>query len=577
MKTNPIKRIFAALAAGAVFAAAFTSCEKWLEEESFDFTQPDDIEDSDAGATQWLIGTYSKLGDNLFNSNTFPMVWIYDEDYLTGPDWAFGNIGAGNFQNNGYINGMWEGLYNLIHRCNYAAYEVGRMQHVDDRLRTAICGEMKFLKAWSYFQLVRAFGPVPLRKESISETGDRNVPRSSVGEVYAYIIELLEDAQTECYKNTDKDFVQGRVSAGTAVGLLAKVYATIASGAMPEGTRIWVRGGKPWSGEGTDKAYTDPQKIEYRKQRLAGYEEFDPQTYWELAYKKAEQVMSGEYGAYELVPYDRLWKRSERYNGEYMWNYDGFASDKRYCEYFSYHICGIENSSGLIADGMWYGGRDHWYKMVESKDLRVAEGIRHRWQRTWDLTFAQYYPNTQEWNRKVENKEPPFDDGLSYACPQFDTYYLAYPTKYADRTDRTVQEGDSFWPLLRYADVVLIYAEAYAEAVGTTDGKALAALNDVRNRSGATPRELGGQGGIGDLVDFRSSVLEERAIEFLCEGDRRWDLIRWGIYVDVMNAIGGNDEIGIYKGRQQKHTLFPIPSSEMDANASITENNPGWN
>lgn len=261
MKTNPIKRIFAALAAGAVFAAAFTSCEKWLEEESFDFTQPDDIEDSDAGATQWLIGTYSKLGDNLFNSNTFPMVWIYDEDYLTGPDWAFGNIGAGNFQNNGYINGMWEGLYNLIHRCNYAAYEVGRMQHVDDRLRTAICGEMKFLKAWSYFQLVRAFGPVPLRKESISETGDRNVPRSSVGEVYAYIIELLEDAQTECYKNTDKDFVQGRVSAGTAAGLLAKVYATIASGAMPEGTRIWVRGGKPWSGEGTDKAYTDPQKI----------------------------------------------------------------------------------------------------------------------------------------------------------------------------------------------------------------------------------------------------------------------------------------------------------------------------
>ena len=140
-----------------------------------------------------------------------------------------------------------------------------------------------------------------------------------------------------------------------------------------------------------------------------------------------------------------------------------------------------------------------------------------------------------------------------------------------------MQEGDSFWPLLRYADVVLIYAEAYAEAVGTTHGKALAALNDVRNRSGATPRELGGQGGIGDLVDFRSSVLEERAIEFLCEGDRRWDLIRWGIYVDVMNAIGGNDEIGNYKGRQQKHTLFPIPSSEMDANASITENNPGWN
>ena len=78
---------------------------------------------------------------------------------------------------------------------------------------------------------------------------------------------------------------------------------------------------------------------------------------------------------------------------------------------------------------MWYGGRDHWYKMVESKDLRVLEGIRHRWQRTWDLTFAQYYPNNQEWNKKVEDGVAPFDDGLPYASPQFDTYSLAYPTK----------------------------------------------------------------------------------------------------------------------------------------------------
>ena len=576
MKTNKIKNILLACATGVLLSTGLSSCQDWLKEETYDFTQPDDIEDSDAGATQWLIGCYSRLS-TLFNGNTFPMVWLYDEDYLTGPSWAFGTLGAGNFQNNGNINSMWTGLYELIHRCNYSTYMINQMANVEPRLKTAILGELKFLKAWSYFQLVRAFGPIPVRKQSISETGDRNVPRSSVEDVYGYIIELLDEAKVECYKNTDKEYVAGRVTAGTAAGLEAKVYATMAAGAMPEGTQLWVRGGKPWSGEGTEKAYTDPQKLTYEKHQLDGYEAFDPMECYTQAYEIADKVMTGEYGTYELRPFEEIWKRANCYGPEQLWSIQGYSSDTRYCEYFAYHICGIEDSNGLISDGMWYGGRDHWYKMAESKDLRVLEGIRHRWQRTWDLTFAQYYPNNQEWNKKVEDKEAPFDDGLSYACPQFDTYYLAYPTKYIDRSDRTVTQGDAFWPLLRYADIVLIYAEAYAEVNGTADGKALAALNSVRERSKATPRALTGQDNVSNIVDFRSSVLEERALELFCEGDRRWDLIRWGVYVEVMSAIGANDEIGTYKTRQSRHTLFPIPSSEMDTNASITENNPGWN
>ena len=222
MKTNKIKNILLACATGVLLSTGLSSCQDWLKEETYDFTQPDDIEDSDAGATQWLIGCYSRLS-TLFNGNTFPMVWLYDEDYLTGPSWAFGTLGAGNFQNNGNINSMWTGLYELIHRCNYSTYMINQMVNVEPRLKTAILGELKFLKAWSYFQLVRAFGPIPVRKQSISETGDRNVPRSSVEDVYGYIIELLDEAKVECYKNTDKEYVAGPVTAGTAAGLEAKV------------------------------------------------------------------------------------------------------------------------------------------------------------------------------------------------------------------------------------------------------------------------------------------------------------------------------------------------------------------
>ena len=579
MKTK-IFKIARATAVAMSLALTTTSCEDWLKEESFDFIQPDDIEDSDKGANQWLTGCYSKVLTMFTSTDPYPMVWEYDSDYLTGPSWAFGTFGAGNFQGNSLINNMWESNYELIHRCNYGAYKVGEMGNVTPRVKTAILGEMKFIKAWAYFQLVRAFGPIPVRRESISETGERNIPRSSVKDVYDYIIELLLQAEDECYKNTDAAYVTGHVSAGTAAGLLAKVYATAAASAMPDGTPLWVYGGLPYSGEGAAKAYTEPQKLNYTTHQLPGYETMDPKDLYTKAYKKAEQVMNGEYGNYDLVPYNQIYKRANANGPEYLWSLQPVSGDTRYSESYGYHFSGIDDAQGYLYNGMWHGQRDHWYKMIESKDLRVKEGIKHMWKRAWtyeqENKLGAFYPDTEEYRQKVADKEAPYNDDWTYLSKQFDTYYLAYTTKFDDRTDRQVTQGDATYPLLRFADVVLIYAEAYAEVNGTADGKALEALNRVRTRSEATPRSLSGDGNVSSMTDFRSAVLMERSIEFAFEGDRRWDLIRWGIYVDVMNAIGDKDEIGVVKSRSERHRLFPIPLSEFDANTSITENNPGW-
>ena len=155
-------------------------------------------------------------------------------------------------------------------------------------------------------------------------------------------------------------------------------------------------------------------------------------------------------------------------------------------------------------------------------------------------------------------------------------------------TDPTQDRTDATWPFLRYADVLLVYAEAQCElASSLTDEHAKAAiskLNDVRRRSGATIA-VAEQGGLDELVDLRSVIFEERAKEFAMEGIRRWDLIRWGIYLDVMNSVSGTtntgitsyyDEAGIYKSRESKHLLFPLPSSEVSTNEAIDGNNPGW-
>ncbi len=579
MKTNILK-IAGATAVALSLALTTSSCEDWLKEESYDFIQPDDIEDSDKGANQWLTGCYSKILTMFSSTDPYPMVWEYDSDYLTGPSWAFGTFGAGNFQGNSLINNMWESNYELIHRCNFASYKVGQMQNVTPRAKTAILGEMKFIKAWAYFQLVRAFGPVPLRRQSISETAERNVPRSPVTEVYDYIIELLLQAEDECYKNTDEGYVTGHVSAGTAAGLLAKVYATAAASAMPDGTSLWVYGGLPYSGEGENKAYTEPQKLNYSTHQLPGYESMDYRDLYTKAYKKAEEVIEGNYGSYDLVPYSQIYKRANANGPEYLWSLQPVSGDTRYSESYGYHFSGIDDAQGYLYNGMWHGQRDHWYKMVESKDLRVKEGIKHMWKRAWTYEVTNklgaFYPDTEEYRQKVADKEAPYSDDWTYITKQFDTYYLAYTTKFDDRSDRIITQGDAVYPLLRFADIVLIYAEAYAEVNGTSDGKALDALNRVRTRSEATPRSLSGDGNVASMTDFRSAVLMERSIEFAFEGDRRWDLIRWGVYVDVMNAIGDKDEIGVYKSRAERHRLFPIPLSEFDANTSITTNNPGW-
>ena len=108
----------------------------------------------------------------------------------------------------------------------------------------------------------------------------------------------------------------------------------------------------------------------------------------------------------------------------------------------------------------------------------------------------------------------------------------------------------------------------------------MAKLNDVRRRSNATQMIT-----YGDKDQLRAAVFEERAKELALEGDRRWDLIRWGIYLDVMNSIGGvnndgtesnYDEAGINKHRENRHLLFPLPSTEVSTNTAIDSNNPGW-
>lgn len=564
-----------------------TSCNDWLQEKPESMIGPNDIPDSEDGIDKLVTGVYSNWLYDMFCWQEFPRVLELDADYISGPDWLFSYLGAGNFQGESALDKMWKGPYNLINDANLAERLISNMSNVDEDYKNNALGELYFQEAFAYFLLVRAYGPIPYMASDVTETGQFNNPREPVADIYEHIIQLLTDASNMMFARSDSRYKTGHVSAGSAAGLLAKVYATMAAAAMPVGTEVIVKTGEPYitvkNTEGDDMyLYLDPQEFTFKKTAVAGYEDMDAQELYAKAAQWAKRVIDGDYGIYELSDYSVLWKRTNRMSSEMMWGVESNGQDDTYRTGIHTFYSGYKKTKGseFINSGGWVGCTNNWYKLFDESDYRVAQGVRHLWRYYYqeDYNGCFYYP--QSWSVRITGFDPqgnyvqePEEQftalGYSYQY-NGSSECLAFTTKYDDVTDDAAEYPDSYWPFLRYADVLLIYAEAENELGYTVEAKKY--LNMVRARSNARLME-----NVLPQTNMRSLIIEERAKELACEGDRRWDLIRWGIYLDAMNAIGGRDDANINKARTERNLLYPIPVDEINVNESINSNNPGWN
>jgi len=580
-----VKRSVFCILYSVIVAVLCPSCS-WIKEDTSSLVTDTTIGDSDEACAQWVTGVYSKWIYDMFCWGYFPRMLEFDADYISGPDWLFGTFGAGNFQGEPDLtDALWKGCYGLIGRANTAERHITAMKNISTATKNNAVGELKFQKAFAYFLLVRAYGPVPIQPETA--TFDRNQPRKPVTEVYDHIIRLLEESTRLLYKNTDSNYKSGHVSAGSTAGLLAKVYATEAAYAMPAGTEIIVRTGAPYTSESGNKRYAPLQTRSFYKQVVPGYESLDPIQLYQQAADWAEAVVNGTFGAYELLDYNQLWAKANANASEFLFSIGTVSGDATYKTSVHTQYEGYMTATGsdFIQSGGWTGCTRHWYDLFDHDDYRITQGVRHRWRNYTqkESNSGFYYPYDEEYTimatgRNLNGdwiKDPTgiYADGVNYYY-SLDAQCLAFTTKYEDVTDPSIDQADANWPFLRLADVILIYAEALNEL--DKPGDALAQLNKVRERSHADRASMGGKKALATKTQRRSAIIEERAKELACEADRRWDLIRWGIYLDAMNAIGGNDDGGVNKNRTERNLLFPIPQQEINTNSAINSNNPGW-
>jgi hypothetical protein len=258
--------------------------------------------------------------------------------------------------------------------------------------------------------------------------------------------------------------------------------------------------------------------------------------YWATAAAKAREVM--DLGIYDLYPeYADVFKVSSRGGRENLFEitYGKDVLGQSHSTYWAPRGAPIVPSNGFgtirVSKSLWDG---------------FVPGDKRR-----EVSFLTAYTNPtngQTVELSVEN--PDFTRAVSF-------------WKLADLSSSVFSGGEKSFPYLRFADILLIYAEALNEASGPTP-EAYAALNRVRARAGLTEPVSGLS-----QAEFRDRVLQERRLELNFEGHRWFDLVRRERLVDAVKAetsFNRNPRI------QPHHLLFPIPQREIDINKSLEQN-----
>jgi hypothetical protein len=580
-------------------ALALGACQKFLDRKPLDASSSSTFLSNQAEMEQGLIGVYAAGMWSIANNT--PMHYAIESSTdlaLRRPGNADDQIAlgdAGFLFNNSLPISAWNAAYRLVQRANQqiVGMENGKAA-VNAAVYNRIKAEALVLRAWGYYHLMGWFGDVPYYRSMPDVTEVLGASRTPVATIAADMYKDLDEAAA-AFDAAGTPAVQtlGRVNKGVALGLKAKIAmlikdyrtAATASKAIIDGGQYALNPSFPALFNSPGQTANAGKEIMFIQMYPTDVNE--PQN-WMTVIGVPRQVtnsQSSHFPSQQLVDQfeDRLGNRIDasltydpanpRLNrdrrlfwtlympGDTMVHY---ASKTAILPYNNLRERTVFNIySNIRRKFNWNTGA--WDNVTGNNDWIGAQAAGIQWQVSATGSIG----------------------GVGYVW-----------NKYNDTTQYTFESKVGFI-LMRYADILLTYAEAKIE-LNEIDGTVTGAINAVRARAGQPATLLGSQ------TALRTLLRRERAVELAGEGHRLFDLRRWDIYgkANSFNVVGAAldpavppaiptfdaDNIPDYSAsinqrirfRAQirtntnvKYKLWPIPQSEIDNNPKLTQNT-GW-
>lgn len=578
MKLNRIAALFA-------LATAIGGCE------SLDYIPGDQMSgqtfwQTEDHARQAAVGMYAAMKEPWCFGLEFTFDMCSDLADGTSP-WADISRGTSFASNSGGVQNHWQYLYELVHRSNTVIRNVENMP-ISRETIDRVTGEAKFLRAMAYFRMLNCWGGVPYYDETCDinrEFSNLKSPRSSAEEIRGHIIDDLTEAIEKLPVSWEAADL-GRATKGAAYALRGKVYLF---------NRQW------------DEAIADFEEIVYNKSHNYGYSLHPDYNSLFRLYNGSHspemifsiQSIDGNTAGYALdivsyfgnkstmrliagnriVPSVTLVDMYENLDGSpFDWDdmfpgfNDGGAETRK-----KYLCVAIDQGSTTVTS------------TLDCDTTKVMDAYRLRDPRLClnVITPYSHYLGTDAGSSPMDKQfvlADPTKGGAPMEAMAFirnsegwNSYFWRkwIPTGNLDgywgEYNRTPYE----FPLIRLGDVILMLAEAYNEA-GETD-KAVIELNKIRARAGMPELNSGASWlAVSGKEEMAERIRRERAFELAGEGQRYWDLRRWGLLeASVKNATDIFGDLMYTRSYQPRHEMWPIPLVEMERNTNLKQNE-GW-
>ena len=617
----------------------------WSCEDFLDVT-PDNIATIDYAfrmrntAERFLFTCYSYMPSHASNNENIGLL-AGDESWLVATNtnnlWQ---IARGNQRVvNPYAN-AWQGtlgsrdLYQGIRECNVFLENIHLVPDISDFERVRWISEVKFLKAYYHFYLIRMYGPIVLIKENLPVSAspeEVRIPRSPVDECFDYVIQLLDESLPDLPDRIESEVSElGRITKTINLSLKAKVLVTAASPLF--------NGNPDYTGfsnkDGTLLFNTEIDETKWQKAADACKVAIDfAESQGHELYEYSPQLSQFNLSDTTLTQMSIRNAFNERWNSEVIWaNTNSIAvglqanGTPRGLDPAQAANSGPQGNLAppLKIAELYYSDNgvpieeDVTWDYNNRFNLRIP-GYDHRFNLKQGYTTVQLHFDRE--NRYYASLG--FDGGIWYGQGRFDdesddilyvsskqgqpaapinlTSYsvTGFFTKKWTHFQSVIGTGNTFtregypWPIMKLNDLYLLYAEALNEVSGPSE-EVYTYINKIRARAGLqtvqaswsvysnNPTKYTTQAGLREIIQ------RERSIELMFEGQRFWDLRRWKTATTELNKpITGWDLFqespeGYYREQliynqtfRLRDYLWPINENALLANPALVQN-PGW-